>query len=153
MTNVLTFTALIQKEGAFTFIAIPGAPASHWGARPRYHVCGTIEGIAVRGCLGVNGQDYFLRLGAAWLRGTSIVPGVQVSVSLDLEGPQDDNLAADIVAALNAHPHANAFFAGLPTFYRKKYLRWIDSTKRSPDIRAQRIAEMINLLANEQRER
>ena len=29
MTNVLTFTALIQKEGAFTFIAIPGAPASH----------------------------------------------------------------------------------------------------------------------------
>ena len=153
MTKPLTFTALIQKEGAFTFIAIPCAPASHWGARPRYHVCGTIEGIAVRGCLGVNGQDDFLRLGAAWLRGTNIVPGVQVSVSLDLEGPQDDNLAADIVAALNAHPPANDFFAGLPTFYRKKYLRWIDSTKRSPDIRAQRIAEMITLLANGQRER
>jgi hypothetical protein len=153
MTKPLTFTALIQKEGAFTFIAIPGAPASHWGARPRYHVCGTIEGIAVRGCLGVNGGDYFLRLGAAWLRGTSIVPGVQVSVSLDLEGPQEDNLADDIVAALNAHPHANAFFDGLPTFYRKKYLRWIDSTKRSPDIRAQRINEMITLLANGQRER
>jgi hypothetical protein len=153
MTNVLRFTALIQKEGAFTFIAIPGAPASHWGVRPRYHVCGTIEGIAVRGCLGVNGQDYFLRLGAAWLRGTSIVPGVKVSVSLDLEGPQEDNLADDIVAALGANPAAQAFFDGLPTFYRKKYLRWIDSTKRSPDIRAQRINEMITLLANGQRER
>ncbi len=153
MTKPLTFTALIQKEGAFTFVAIPGAPSSHWGARPRYHVCGTIEGIAVRGCLGVNGQDYFLRLGAAWLRGTNIVPGVQVSVSLDLEGPQEDNLADDIVAALGTNPAAQMFFDGLPTFYRKKYLRWIDSTKRSPDIRAQRIAEMITLLANGQRER
>ena len=153
MTKPLTFTALIQKEGAFTFVAIPGAPASHWGARPRYHVCGTIEGIAVRGCLGVNGQDYFLRLGAAWLRGTNIVPGMQVSVSLDLEGPQEDNLADDIVATLGTNPAAQMFFDGLPTFYRKKYLRWIDSTKRSPDIRAQRIAEMITLLANGQRER
>jgi hypothetical protein len=88
MTKPLTFTALIQKEGVFTFVSIPGTPASHWGARPRYHVCGTIEGIAVRGCLGVNGQDYFLRLGAAWLRGTNIILGQQVSVSLDLEGPK-----------------------------------------------------------------
>ena len=94
-----------------------------------------------------------MRLGAAWLRSTSIVPGVQVSVSLDLEGPQEDNLADDIVAALGANPAAQALFYGLPTFYRKKHLRWIDSTKRSPDIRAQRINEMITLLANGQRER
>lgn len=94
-----------------------------------------------------------MRLGAAWLRSTSIVPGVQVSVSLNLEGPQEDNLADDIVAALGANPAAQAFFDGMPTFYRKKYLRCIDSTKRSPDIRAQRINEMITLLANGQRER
>ena len=80
-----------------------------------------------------------MRLEAAWLRSTSIVPGVQVSVSLDLEGPQEDNLADDIAATLGANPAAQAFFDGMPTFYRKKYLRWIDSTKRSPDIRAQRI--------------
>ena len=150
MSNVLTFTTLIQKEGAFTFVAIPVTPASQWGARPRYHVCGTINGIAVRGCLGVNGQDYFLQLGR---HDTSIVLGQQINVSLDIKGPQQDNLADDIVAALDSTPAAQAFFDGLPTFYRKKYLRWIDSTKRSSDIRAQRINEMITLLANGQRER
>jgi hypothetical protein len=31
----------------------------------------------------------------------------------------------------------------LAQFYRRAYLRWIDATKRSPDKRAARIAEMV----------
>jgi uncharacterized protein YdeI (YjbR/CyaY-like superfamily) len=62
------------------------------------------------------------------------------------EGPQRDEVADDIAAALDANPGAGAFFDSLAQFYRKAYQRWIDATKRRPDLRAQRIAEMIRLL-------
>ena len=39
------------------------------------------------------------------------------------------------------------------TFYRKAYLRWIDGTKRRPDVRARRIAEMVELLEAGRKER
>ena len=45
-----------------------------------------------------------------------------------------------------AEPAASAFFDGLAQFYRKAYLSWIDATKRRPDQRAARIAEMVELL-------
>jgi hypothetical protein len=41
---------------------------------------------------------------------------------------------------------AGAFFDSLAQFYRKGYLRWIDATKRRPDVRAERIAEVVRLL-------
>jgi uncharacterized protein YdeI (YjbR/CyaY-like superfamily) len=69
------------------------------------------------------------------------------------EGPQSEALQADIVAALEADPEAANFFDGLATFYRKKYLRWIDSTKRSPEVRAQRIAELVELMKAGAKER
>ena len=72
--------------------------------------------------------------------------GDQVEVTLAPEGPQSEALAADIAAALEAEPEAARFFDGLATFYRKAYLRWIDSTKRSPEARSERIAELIDLM-------
>ena len=46
-----------------------------------------------------------------------------------------------------ANPAAAAFFDTLAQFYRKAYLRWIDGTTRRPDLRAARIAEVVDLLA------
>jgi hypothetical protein len=85
-TNQKTFDAIIQKEGNFTFVAIPFSPREVWGAKPRYSVTGTVNGISVRGTLGASGQDYFLRLGAAWMRESGIELGGQVTVRLSLEG-------------------------------------------------------------------
>jgi hypothetical protein len=34
----------------------------------------------------------------------------------------------------------------LAQFYRKGYLRWIDATLRRPELRAERIARMVELL-------
>ena len=84
-----SFEAVIQKEGSFTFVAIPFPPREAWGAMPRYHVTGTINGIAVRGTLGALKQDYFLRLGAKWMRDSRLEPGAKVQVRLSLEGPQE----------------------------------------------------------------
>ena len=38
-------------------------------------------------------------------------------------------------------------------FYRRGYLRWIDGTKRRPDVRAARIAEVVSLLEAGHKER
>ncbi|TMR19279.1 hypothetical protein ETD85_53030 [Nonomuraea zeae] len=91
-----------------------------------------------------EGQRGFL-LGPAWLR-CGLEPGAQVSVVLKPEGPQRADLAEDVAEALEASPAAGAFFDSLAQFYRRGYLRWIDATKRRPEVRAQRIAEMVRLL-------
>lgn len=148
----LTFEALIEREDEFTFVALPFAPRERWGARPRYQVAGSINGVPVRGTLGALEDAYFLRLGQAWLRDSGLAPGAAVTVSLAPEGPAADNVADDIAAALAADERAATFFAGLSTYYRKNFIRWIESAKRA-ETRQRRIAEMIALLAAGQRER
>jgi uncharacterized protein YdeI (YjbR/CyaY-like superfamily) len=69
------------------------------------------------------------------------------------EGPHSEALAPDIAAALGAEPEAARFFDALATFYRKNYLRWIEATKRTPAVRAQRIAELVKLMKSGQKER
>jgi hypothetical protein len=146
------FNTGIKKEGSFTFVSIPFHPGEAWGTRTRYHVTGTIDGHAVRGCLGVAEGQYFLRLGAAWLRDTGIEAGAIVQVELCLEGPYEGNLSEDISGALSANGDAKSFFEYLPTFYRKNFIRWVESAKRA-ETREKRIAEMIRLLAEGKRER
>ncbi|HQZ33613.1 MAG TPA: YdeI/OmpD-associated family protein, partial [Ilumatobacteraceae bacterium] len=63
------------------------------------------------------------------------------------------DLTDDIRTALDAEPVAGAFFDGLAQFYRQAFLRWINATKRRPDERARRIAEMIDLLGQGQKQR
>jgi uncharacterized protein YdeI (YjbR/CyaY-like superfamily) len=76
-----------------------------------------------------------------------LMAGQDVQVELTPEGPQRGDLADDIAAALAANRAAAAFFDTLAQFYRKGYLRWIDATTRRPDLRAGRIAEVVDLLA------
>jgi hypothetical protein len=107
----------------------------------------------VRGALDQFAKGYFLPLGPAYRRDRGFKPGDNVTVALSLEGPQSEALAPDIAEALAANPDAAAFFDGLASFYRKNYLRWIDATKRSPEVRAQRIAELIELMKAGRKER
>ncbi len=82
-----------------------------------------------------------------WMRDADLAVGDEVTVELAPEGPQRGDLADDISAALEANPAAAAFFDTLAQFYRRAYLRWIDTTTRRPDLRAARIAEVVDLLA------
>jgi hypothetical protein len=54
---------------------------------------------------------------------------------------------------LEVNPAAGAFFDTLAQFYRNGYLRYINATKRRPDLRAARIAEVTGLLASGIKER
>lgn len=76
-----------------------------------------------------------------------------IEAELAPEGPQREDLADDIAAALADNPAAAAFFDTLAQFHRKAYLRWIEATTRRPDLRAARIAEVVDLLAERIKQR
>src|SRR5260370_37505003 len=82
-----------------------------------------------------------------WWQDTGAAVGDELMVERGPDGPRRGDLADDIAAALEANPAAAAFFDTLAQFYRKAYLRWIDGTTRRPDLRAARIAEVVELLA------
>ena len=148
-----SFQARLEgTEKGRVYVVLPFDPEQTWGLRVRYHVRGTINGMGVRGALEQFSKGYFLPLGPAYRRGAGLQLGDLVTVALMPEGPQSEALAADIVAALDAEPDAARFFDGLATFYRKNYMRWIDSAKRAPT-RAARIVELVALLKAGKRER
>jgi hypothetical protein len=147
VTDPRRFRATVDgSQKGRVYIPLPFSPVEAWGERPRYHVAGTINGCPVRGPLEASGHGYFLPLGPAYRRDNGLQLGDAVEVVLGVEGPQREALAPDIAAALEAEPEAARFFDALASFYRKNFLRWIDATKRRPDVRAERIAEMVELL-------
>jgi hypothetical protein len=127
-------------------IAVPFDPDDAWGGKAEHPVGGTIDGMGVRGRLQPGSSGWAMPLGARWQRDMGYAIGDHVTVELAPEGPQRGDLADDIAGALAASPAAGAFFDTLAQFYRKAYLRWIDATKRRPDVRAARIAEVVDLL-------
>ncbi len=146
------FEATVTKAGSRVFIPLPFDPNAAWGQKDKHYITGVVNGCPVRGPLERAGGAYRLPLGAAWRRDNGLAAGDAVKVELSPEGPQLDAMPADVAAALAAEPQARAFFEGLATFYRKNFMRWIESAKR-PATRANRIAEMVALLKAGKREK
>jgi hypothetical protein len=140
---VVTITA---GPGGKLLVAVPFDPDAVWGVKRRHHVAGTVNGARVRAVLEPAGDGFGFTLGPKSPNACGVAVGTEVTVEIAPEGPQRDDLADDVAAALSADPEAGAFFDSLAQFYRRAYLRWIDATKRRPEQRAERIAEMVELL-------
>ena len=139
-------TTVIENAKGRALVPLPFAPDDVWGSKPAHPVAGSVNRMAVRAVVEAIDEGWGIVLGPAWRRDYGIAPGDTVDVVIHPEGPQRDDLAGDIAAALEAEPEAAAFFDGLAQAYRVAYLRWIDATKRRPDVRAERIAEVVDLL-------
>ncbi|MGW4929918.1 YdeI/OmpD-associated family protein [Agromyces sp. NPDC004153] len=145
-------TALVIDRRGRTIVAIPFDPDEVWGVKPRHPVRGSIAGCSMRGNIEKHDDGPTITLGPAWTR-LPLRDGSEVDVVLEPEGPQRSDLAPDVAAALDEAPDAAAFFDSLAQFYRTAWLRWIDSTKRNPEQRTVRIAEMIRNLQDGRKER
>ncbi|MCP2282074.1 protein of unknown function (DUF1905) [Promicromonospora umidemergens] len=146
--------AVVQIDASGrTHVPVPFEPDTAWGAKPRHHVTGTLNGHGLRGVLDQTTDGTVLVLGPAWCRDARLTTGDNAQVLLVPEGPQRTDLSADFAAALDAVPDAGAYFDSLAQFYRKAYLRWIEATKRRPDQRPVRVAEVVRLLQDGQKER
>jgi Bacteriocin-protection, YdeI or OmpD-Associated/Domain of unknown function (DUF1905) len=142
------FRAVVAPgPGDSAVITMPFDPDEAWGAKADHLVGGTIDSCRIRARLQPAGGGWVLTLAPKRLAGLGLAIGDDVTVELAPEGPQRGELADDIAVALAANPAAAAFFDTLAQFYRKAYLRWIDATTRRPDLRAARIAEVVDLLA------
>jgi hypothetical protein len=146
-------TVVTTDKRRRVMVPVPFDPDEAWGAKPQHHVAGTVNGMGVRAVVEPLDKGFAIVLGVAWRRDCGLAPGDAVTVELLPEGPQRDDLAPDLRDALDASPDAGAFFDSLAQFYRRAYLRWIDATKNRPDVRAQRIAEVVRLLEQGQKER
>jgi Bacteriocin-protection, YdeI or OmpD-Associated len=103
------------------YLPLPGEPEAR-------HLAGTVNGMHYRGAVESIDGSPALVLGPAWRRGCGLEAGDRVRVELEPEGPQRRDLASDLAAALEASPAAAACWDELAQFYRRAYLRWIDST-------------------------
>jgi hypothetical protein len=128
-------------------IVVPFDPDQVWGTKAQHHVSGTVGGCRVRVTLMPGGSGWAFTLSPGRLRDMGVAAGDEVTGELAPEGPQRADLAEDISAALAANPAAAACFDTLAQFYRKAYLSWIDATTRRPQVRAERIATVVELLA------
>lgn len=137
---------ITDAGGGRAHIALPFDPDVLWGARPRHVLRGVVNGRKFRGAFERAEGEWRSALGPVWRRDNNVDVGDEIAVTLEPEGPQRQELDPDIAAALAAEPAAAAFFDGLATFYRKAYLTWVTATKRKPEERARRIAELIDLL-------
>lgn len=149
-----SFTSTVTTDSRRrVMVPVPFDPDVVWGTKPEHRVAGTVNGMGVRAVVEPLGPGFAIVLGAAWRRDCGIAVRDVVDVVLAPEGPQRDDLAPDVRDAFDADPVAGAFFDGLAQFYRRAYLRWIDATKRRPEVRAQRIAEVVALCRRGVKER
>jgi Bacteriocin-protection, YdeI or OmpD-Associated/Domain of unknown function (DUF1905) len=128
------------------FVPVPFDPDQVWGTKQRHHIAGTVNGIRVRAVIEPLGETIGFTLGRTSPATWALAVGDEVTVEIAPEGPQRDDLPEDVAAALAANPDAGAAFDSLAQFYRRGYLRWIEGTKRRPEQRAERIAEMVERL-------
>src|SRR5215475_14394161 len=141
------FTAIVTAaDRGKLLVPVPFDPDGVWGVKQRHHIAGTVNGIGVRAVIERMGDGFGLTLGRTSPASFGVDVGDEVTVEIAPEGPQRSDLAEDVAAALAANPDAGAFFDSLAQFYRRGYLRWIDATKRRPEERRARIAEMVRLL-------
>ena len=141
------FSEIVSEVGKRVIVPFPFDPDEEWGAKEHHHVAGTVNGMNVRAVIESFDGTFGIVLGPAWRRDCGIAPGDHVTVVLEPEGPQREDLAADVQQALAKNAAAGSNFDGLAQFYRIAFLRWIDATKRKPDERERRIAEMVEVLA------
>jgi hypothetical protein len=145
-------TAVEGRSNGGIAVRLPFDPDATWGAKDRHHVAGSIAGIRVRGSLVRRGADPYLELGPSWCRAGIVTAGDRVTVILEPEGPQFDDLLPEFQEALAADPAARRTFESLATFYRNGFVRDIEGAKRH-ETQARRIRETVEALRAGRRER
>jgi Bacteriocin-protection, YdeI or OmpD-Associated/Domain of unknown function (DUF1905) len=152
VASTRTFSTVLRDSKGRVYIPLPFDPVSAWGPRSRFYVHGSVNSMGVRGVVQDFDDRLGLVLGEAWRRGCGLQAGDQVDVKLMLEGLQRSDLPSDVATALEEETKAGAFFDSVAPYYRNAFLKWIEATKRSPEVRSQRIAEMVALLVAGEKE-
>lgn len=148
------FTARIQagSQGG-QYVDIPFDVEREFG-RKRVPIIATIDGESYRGSLVRMGGECHMLLIRKEIReriGKTVGDEVEITLAEDTL-PREVAVPADLAAALQAAPAANAFFEQLSFTHRREYVSWITEAKKA-ETRQRRVAKTVELLLEGRRER
>ena len=144
------FEAVIEAgdgDGS-VFVVLPFGGAEVSGTRGRVPVQATFDGYPHQGRLVPLGDGHHALLMPKQIRraiGKTVGDTVRVAVARDaaerkMEAP------ADLAEQLAANASAAAYFARLAYTDQREYVRWLEGAKK-PEVRAHRLAETVEMLA------
>ena len=153
MDQKFQFQAVIEDEGSGgAFVTVPFDVEQAFGKK-RVKIKAMIEGEPYRGSLVRMGSECHMLLIRKEIRlkiGKSFGDVVEVVLEEDTE-PRTVAVPPDLLAALEQHPEAKAFFERLSYTHQKEYVEWIEEAKR-PETRQTRLARTIEMLLQEKKE-
>ena len=121
MPTTAAYSAVVTTDTRKrVMVPVPFDPDMVWGSKTDHRVHGTVNGMNVRASVEALDDGFGIVLGRAWRRDCGIAAGDVVHVELTPEGPQREDLAEDVRAALAVEPVAAEFFDGLAQFYRRR---------------------------------
>jgi hypothetical protein len=153
MAEKQAFRAVIeQAQGGGAFVTVPFDVEQVFGKK-RVPVRATIDGQPYRGSLVRMGRPGHILGVLKEIRtkiGKEVGDEVEVTVEEDAE-PRQVQVPADLLAALQGEPEAEAFFGRLSYTHQKETVAWIEEAKRE-ETRQARIARAIELLKQGKKE-
>jgi hypothetical protein len=138
------FDALLEPEGAWTFLRAPFSVEEVFGSRARVPIKGTINGFAFQGSLFPMGNGtHCLMVNKTMQKGAGAKPGDTVHMVITKDtSTRTVKVPRDFRQALAKHPAAREYFEKLAYTHRKDYVDWIESAKKE-ETRQRRIDKAV----------
>lgn len=139
-------TTLLQNDKTATGIRVPPAIVEALGAGKRPAVKVTINGYTYRSTIAVMGGEYMLGVSAPNRAGAGVAGGDEIDVELELDtAPREVDVPADLAAALDAEPAAQATFDALSYSNKSWHVYSVEGAKTA-ETRDRRIAKSVAAL-------
>ena len=143
----MKFRATVIPSGNATAVEVPAEVMASLGGDARPPIAITINGHSWRSRVAAMRGQKLIGISAAQREAAGINEGDTIEVDVVLDGaPRVVDEPADVAHALDASPAARMGFDKLPFGLRQKHVRDIEAAK-SPDVRARRIAKLVETLA------
>ncbi len=149
----LEFNSRVYKTDAgWLCFNLPQDSSKILGTRGQVTVIGTINERPIRlSAFPTSDGSHYIPLNIEIQNDLQVEDGDYVRVSLEVDtAPQQLDIPNDLQEALAGSKEARDIFEGQSYMNRREYISWIEDAKR-PEIRAQRILQIIERLLESQR--
>jgi hypothetical protein len=143
----MRFRTTIEQAGkTATGIRIPSEIVEAMGAGRKPAVRVTINGHTYRSTVASRAGVYLVGVSAENRAGAGVAGGDEVDVDIELDTePREVTEPDDFAAALDGHPAARRFFAGLSFSQKQWFVLPIEGAKQ-PETRQRRIDKAVGML-------
>jgi hypothetical protein len=154
VTEKHTFAAPIKDAGGGgAYVEVPFDVEAAFGSK-RPKVKALIGGVPYRGTLTRMGTEcHVLGIRKEIREQTGKTFGDEVTISLELDTePRVVEIPVELAEALRIEPEMEAYFRSLAYTHQREYVEFINEAKK-PETRTRRVAETIDLLRKQRKER